>query len=583
MRSLFKLYKNLKKYIPLIVGAMVLLYLQVRANLSLPSIMSNIINNGIIKGDTNYIWQEGTKMLLISLGGITAAISANFLATRTSMGLGKDVREKLFSHIESLSLPEFNEFGASTLLTRTTNDVVQIQQTTQMLIMMLSNATFACIDAIILAYNASPELTKILYFAIPIVIFVIALVIPSIMRLFLFIQTQIDRLNKVIRENIIGVRVIRAFSKTEYEKKRFDNANRDVTNTYIRANKIIAVLLPLMMIGMNLASVAIIWFGAKGIDTGTVNVGAMVAFLQYALIILISIMMLSMLFVMVPRAAAASNRIVEVLETEPSIKDPEKPVEVKIEKGHIVFENVTFKYPNSEEPILYNINFEAKPGETIGILGTTGSGKSTLVNLIPRFYDPTEGRILIDGVDIREMTQEELRKRIGYVPQKAVLFSGTIKDNIRMGNENATDEEVRHAAIVAQADEFISRLPDGYDTYVAEGGTNFSGGQKQRIAIARAIVKKPEIYVFDDCFSALDFKTEANLRRALNQETENATVILVGQRVASLMNADMIIMLDEGKIACIGNHKELMKSCDIYREIVNSQLSEEDLVREGLS
>ena len=583
MKSLLKLYSNLKKYIPLILGAMVLLYLQVRANLSLPSIMSNIINNGIIKGDTNYIWQEGTKMLLISAGGIAAAISANFLATRTSMGLGRDVREKLFSHIESLSLPEFNEFGASTLLTRTTNDVVQIQQTTQMLIMMLANATFTCIDALILAYNASPELTKILYVAIPIVIVAIALIIPSIMRLFLFIQTQIDRLNKVIRENIIGVRVIRAFSKTEYEKKRFDNANRDVTNTYIRANKIIAVLLPLMMIGMNLASVAIIWFGAKGIDTGTVNVGAMVAFLQYALMILISIMMLSMLFVMIPRAAAASNRIVEVLETEPSIKDPVKPAKFEIEKGHIVFENVSFKYSNSEEPVLCNINFEAKPGETIGILGTTGSGKSTLVNLIPRFYDPTEGRILIDGVDIREITQEDLRKRIGYVPQRAVLFSGTIKENIKMGNENATDEEVRHAAIVAQADEFISKLPDGYDTYVAEGGTNFSGGQKQRIAIARAIVKKPEIYVFDDCFSALDFRTEASLRRALNQETENATVVLVGQRVASLMNADKIIMLDEGRIACIGTHKELMKSCDIYREIVNSQLSEEDLVREGLS
>jgi ATP-binding cassette subfamily B protein len=582
MKSLLKLYSNLKKYIPLILGAMVLLYLQVRANLSLPSIMSNIINNGIIKGDTNYIWQEGTKMLLISAGGIAAAISANFLATRTSMGLGRDIREKLFSHIESLSLPEFNEFGASTLLTRTTNDVVQIQQTTQMLIMMLANATFTCIDALILAYNASPELTKILYVAIPIVIVAIALIIPSIMRLFLFIQTQIDRLNKVIRENIIGVRVIRAFSKTEYEKKRFDNANRDVTNTYIRANKIIAVLLPLMMIGMNLASVAIIWFGAKGIDNGTVNVGAMVAFLQYALMILISIMMLSMLFIMIPRAAAASNRIVEVLETEPSIKDPVKPAKVEIEKGYIVFENVSFKYSNSEEPVLCNINFEAKPGETIGILGTTGSGKSTLVNLIPRFYDPTEGRILIDGVDIRELTQENLRKRIGYVPQRAVLFSGTIKENIKMGNENATDEEVRHAAIVAQADEFISKLPDGYDTYVAEGGTNFSGGQKQRIAIARAIVKKPEIYVFDDCFSALDFRTEASLRRALNQETENATVIIVGQRVASLMNADKIIMLDEGRIACIGTHKELMKSCDIYREIVNSQLSEEDLVREGL-
>ncbi len=582
MGSLLKLYRSLKKYIPLILGAITLIYLQVRANLALPTIMSNIVNNGILPGDVSYIWKQGISMLLIAGGGVIASIGASFLTSHTSMGLGRDIRRKLFSHVEGFSLAEFNKFGASTLLTRTTNDVVQIQQTTQMLIMMLSNAVFTGIDALVLAHSASPELTKVLYIAIPIVAVIIIIIIRPITSLFMLIQKEIDNINRVLRENIMGVRVIRAFNKIDYEKQRFDNANLDVTNTYIKANRIMAVLMPLMMIGMNLATVAILWYGAKGIDIGTVNLGSMVAFLQYALMILMSIVLLSILFVMLPRAAAASERVVGVLETKPEIKDPENPKKSEVEKGHIQFIDVSFKYSNAEEPVLCNVTFEVRQGETVAILGTTGSGKSTLVNLIPRFYDVTSGKILIDAVDIREMRQEDLRKLIGFVPQKAILFAGTIKDNIKIGNSDATDEEVRHSAEVAQAAEFIERLPETYDTFISEGGTNLSGGQKQRIAMARAIVKKPEIYVFDDCFSALDFKTEAKLRKALRDETKEATVIIVGQRVASIINADKIIVLDEGQIAGIGTHKELMKTSVVYREIVHSQLSEEDLVREGL-
>lgn len=582
MESLFKLYSNLKRYIFLILAAVGLIYLQVRANLSLPTITSDIVNNGILPGDINYIWKQGIRMLLIASGGILFSISANFFASHVSMGLGRDIRSKLFKQVESFSLSEFNKFGASTLLTRTTNDVVQIQQSTQMLIMMLSNAIFTGIDALILAHSASPELTKILYVAVPIVAIIIITIIQPITHLFLLIQKEIDKINKVLRENIMGVRVIRAFNKINYEKKKFDDANLDVTNTYIKANRIMAVIMPLAMIGMNLATVAIVWYGAKGIDVGTVNLGSMVAFLQYALMILMSIIFLTILFVMFPRAVAASERVVEVLETKVEIIDPSTPKKVENEKGHIEFVNVSFKYSNAPEPVLHNISFDAKPGQVIAILGTTGSGKSTLVNLIPRLYDATDGKIIIDGVDVKDITQEELRKRIGFVPQKSNLFTGTIKDNIKIGNENATDEEVIHAAKIAQAHEFIEKFPDGYDTFVSEGGTNLSGGQKQRISIARAIVKKPDIYVFDDCFSALDFKTEAKLRRALQEETKDALVIIVGQRVASIMNADKIIVLDEGRIKGIGTHKELMETSDVYREIVYSQLSEEDLVREGL-
>jgi ATP-binding cassette subfamily B protein len=583
MRGLLKLYKGLKKYLLLILGAVALIYLQVRANLELPTIMSRIVNNGIIPGDINYIWQQGLVMLLVSFGGILAAISASFLASHVSMGLGRDIRSKFFNHVESFSLSEFNKFGASTLLTRTTNDVVQIQQSTQMLIMMLSNAIFTGVDAIILAYNASPYLTRVLYVAIPVVALVIIMFINPITKIFMLIQKEIDKINKVVRENIMGVRVIRAFNKQEYEKKRFENANLDVTNTYIKANRIMAVLMPVAMIVMNLTIVAILWYGAKGIDMGNTDLGAMVAFIQYSTMILFSIVFLTILFVMLPRAEAAAERVVEVLETPLEIKDPEKPKQFTDNKGYIQFIDVTFKYPGAEEPVLYNITFDAKPGEVIGILGTTGSGKSTLVSLIPRLYDVTSGQLLIDGMDVREVTQEELRKRISYVPQRAVIFTGTVKENIRMGKPDATDEEIIEAAKIAQAHGFIERLPQGYDTVISEGGTNLSGGQKQRISIARGILRRGDIFVFDDCFSALDFKTEAKLRMALKDVVKDATVVLVAQRVASVMNADKIVVLDEGRIVGVGSHKELMETSDVYREIVFSQLSQEDLVREGLA
>jgi len=583
MRSLLKLYTGFKKIFFLILGAIALIYLQVRANLALPTIMSRIVNNGIIPGDVNYIWQQGLLMLLISAGGILSAISAQFLVSHVSMGLGRDIRSKLFKHIETFSLYEFNKFGASTLLTRTTNDVVQIQRSTQMLIMLFSNAVFTGIDSIILAYKASPYLTRILYVAIPAVALTIIILINPITKLFLLIQKEIDKINRVVRENIMGVRVVRAFNKQEYEKKRFDKANLEVTDTYIRANRIIAIVMPVAMIIMNLTTVAILWYGAKGIDMGNTDLGAMVAFMQYALMILISIVMLTMLFVMLPRAEAAAERVIEVLNTLIEIRDPEKPKQFIDRKGHIQFINVSFKYPGAEEPVLHDITFEAKPGEVVAILGTTGSGKSTLVSLIPRLYDVTSGQILVDGVDVREVSQEELRKRISYVPQRAIIFTGTVKENIRIGKPDATDEEIIESAKIAQAHGFIERLPQGYDTVISEGGTNLSGGQKQRISIARGILRRGDIFIFDDCFSALDFKTEAKLRMALKDVVKDATMILVAQRVASVMNADKIIVLDEGRIVGIGTHKELMETSEVYREIVFSQLSEEDLVREGLA
>ncbi len=584
MKALFRLYGNMKRYIVHVILAVVFVYFQVRANLELPTLMSNIINNGILRGDVNYIWKEGILMLLVAGLGILASIIANLFSSISSMRFGKDVRSKLFKHVEDFSLYEFNKFGASTLLTRTTNDVVQIQQSTRMLIMMLPNSIFTGIDAIILAYSLSPYLTKVLIITIVIVFAFIAILIRPIILLFLQIQKQIDKINKVLRENIIGVRVVRAFDKIEYEKERFNKANLDVTNTYIKANRIMSILMPLAMVGMNLAIVAILWFGTRGVDTGNVNLGVMIAFIQYASMMLMSIIFLTMLFVMFPRAVAASERVVEVLDTKIEIKDRENQKTFSKETPcSIKFDNVSFKFPHSEEPVLSNITFEAKKGEVVGILGTTGSGKSTLVNLIPRLYDVTEGNILIDGVDVREIPQGELRKKISFAPQRAVIFTGTVKENIKMGNPDATDEEIIEASKIAQAHEFIEKLPLGYDTVISEGGTNLSGGQKQRISIARAILRKGDIFVFDDCFSALDFKTEAKVRLALNEILKNATTIIVAQRVASIMRADKIIILDEGKIKGIGTHKELMETSEIYREIVNSQLSSEDLVREVLA
>ena len=577
MRSLIKIYRNLKPFTLLILGAFALAYLQASANLELPTLMANIVNNGIMASNISYIWKEGLYMILIAGGGIVCAIFASLLASRTAMGLGRDIRSKFFSHVENFSLHEFNKFGASTLLTRTTNDVVQIQLTTFLMIAMLANAIFTSIEATILAYNSSPQLTKILYVALPIIFAFIAIIIRPITSLFSLVQKQIDKINKVMRENVMGVRVIRAFNRIDHEKKQFAVANADVTNTYIKVNRIIAVLMPLMMIVLNIVNVAILWFGSKGIEAGNTNLGSMIAFMQYSMMILFSLIMLTMLFIMVPRGAAASDRVMEVLETQPEIKDKVSIVQTPLEKGHIEFCCVTFSYSGAEEPVLKDVTFEAKPGETTAVIGSTGCGKSTLIQLIPRFYDVADGKVTVDGIDVRDYTQSELRKRIGFVPQKAILFTGTIADNIRYGKDDATDDEVVHAAKVAQAAEFIETMPDEYNTMLSEGGLNLSGGQKQRLAMARAIVRKPEIYIFDDSFSALDFKTEAKLRAALKKETYNSTVIIVGQRVASIMNADRIVVLEQGHIAGVGTHKELMETCEVYREIVYSQLSKEEL------
>ena len=577
MRNLFKIYRNLKQFTILIIVGVALMYLSVRANLELPTLMSNIVDKGIIAGDTGYIWKEGGIMLLISAAGGICAVLASLMASRSALGLGKVLRSKIFTHVENFSLHEFDKFGASTLLTRTTNDVVQVQTSTVLFLTMIANALFTSVGAAFLAYAADPKLTRILYVALPVIAVAIVVVMRLVIPLFGIVQTEIDKITKVVRENLIGIRVIRAFDRIDHEKARFNKANADVTNTYISVNRIMAGLMPLMMLVMNGVTIAIIWFGSERIATGNLTLGPMLAFMQYALQILIAILMLTMLFIQLPRSVAASDRIMAVLETHPEITDAAETLQANTERGYVTFQDVTFSYDGGEEPALCNISFDAKPGETTAIIGSTGSGKTTLVSLIPRFYDVDSGKVLVDGVDVRELSQEDLRHRIGFVPQKAVLFTGTVADNIRYGKEDATDMEVAHAADVAQAAEFITTLPDGYATMLSEGGLNLSGGQKQRLAMARALVRRPEIYVFDDSFSALDFKTDANLRAALKKETLDATVIIVAQRVGSIMNADRIIVLDEGKVAGIGTHKELMKTCEVYREIVYSQLSEEEL------
>lgn len=446
--------------------------------------------------------------------------------------------------------------------------------------MMLRIAVIApimCIGGLFMALSKDVPLSITFLITIPLLIIVIGIVGFKGLPLFKSIQVKIDKLNRVVREGLTGIRVVRAFNRTEYEEQRFDEASKDLTETSIRVNKIMASLMPIMMLIFNFMSIGIIWFGAKRIDMNAMQVGDLMAFLQYSMQVMMSVVMVSIIFVMVPRASASAERINEVLNMKPVISNSDNTKKPNGKKGYLEFKNVVFRYPGAEQAVLNNISFITKPGETTAIIGSTGSGKSALVNLIPRFYDIEEGSILLDGVDIREMEQEDLRDKIGIVPQKAVLFSGTVAENIRYGKENATDEEIKHAAKIAQASEFISKMKDGYDSQIAQGGNNLSGGQKQRLSIARAIVKKPEIYIFDDSFSALDFKTDANLREALKSEIKESTMIIVAQRVSTVMNADRIIVLDEGNIAGIGTHEELLKSSKVYKEIVSSQLAEEEI------
>ncbi len=483
----------------------------------------------------------------------------------------------IFKHVIRFSLHEYDEVSTASLITRTTNDTTQVQQVLVIILMMMISAPLMAIGGIILAIQQDATLSWVLVAAVPILCFAIYLIMSKAIPLFRLIQVKLDKLNLILDEGLTGVRVIRAFDRTQHEERRFDEANLDLTNTYITVNRIVAFMMPVMMLVLNMTSIAILWFGSIRINAGDMQVGALIAFLQYAMQILFAMLMVSMLFIMLPRAAASATRINEVLAMKPGIKDAEQVNDNDTQRGYVEFENVTFNYAGAEEPALANVSFRAQPGQVTAIIGGTGSGKSTLISLIPRFYDVQSGRVLVDGVDVREMSQDHLRSKIGLVPQKAVLFSGTIAENIRYGKEDATDEEVRHAADVAQATEFIMKMQDGFDSVIAQGGTNVSGGQKQRISIARALVRRPEIYLFDDSFSALDFKTDARLRAALRKETRDATVIIVAQRVSTVMDADQIIVLDDGHVAGIGSHHELMQTCEVYREIVSSQLSLEEI------
>lgn len=553
-------------------------FLEVIFDLYLPNLMADIVDVGIVNGDIDYIIKIGSWMLLMAALAVICAIVASFLSSKTATGFGRDLRKEIFEKVESFSLEEFDKFGTSSLITRTTNDVNQMQQVVMIMQRMMLRAPLMCIGSIVMAISKDSRLSTIIVVVVPIIAITMFIIGRMGMPLFKIMQEKIDRLNLVLREKLTGIRVIRAFNRVDYEKKRFDDANRDLAETAIKVSRIMSIATPIMMIIMNFTTIAVIWFGGIRIDSGSMQVGDLMAFIQYIMHIMFSLMMFSMMFIMLPRASASAVRIGEVLDSTTHINDPIVPKDKEVKKGKIEFKDVTFSYPGAERPILSNVSFVTKPGEVTAIIGGTGSGKSTLINLIPRFYDVDSGSILFDGVDIRDMTQAALRSKIGIVPQKAFLFSGTIRDNIRMGKEDATEEEIIHAADIAQATEFISGLEDGFDSMVAQGGTNLSGGQKQRLAIARALVRRPELYIFDDSFSALDFKTDAKLRKALKNEIGDSSVIIIAQRISTVMDADQIIVLDDGQVVGKGVHKDLLKTCKVYREIASSQLSEEELL-----
>ena len=561
------------------IAAAVFMVIQVLADLYLPTLTSNIIDKGVAQGDVDYIWHTGFVMIGFSLISILAAIANTFFATRESQKLGKQLRTDVYKKSESLTKDAFDKYGTASLITRTTNDVTQIQMVTQMFLRMMINAPITLIGASILAYQKDHQLTKIFLVVIPVMIILIGGIMYFAVPLFKSMQKKTDRLNLVFREGLTGVRVIRAFDKTRFEENRFDLANKDYTNTAIKVNTIVALMMPMMTLIMSGTNVAITWFGGHYIADMTLEVGNLIAFMTYAMQILISFMMLSAIFIMVPRAQASADRINEVLDEKIGIHDPENPKTVSFagKNATLAFNHVNYRYHGAEKLALEDIDFQAKSGEIVAIIGGTGSGKTTLVNLIPRLYDIESGSIQINGTDISDMTQYNLRELMGFVPQKAVLFSGTIRDNMQYGKPDATDEMIWKALEIAQAKDFVSEMEDGLDSHVEQGGGNFSGGQRQRLAIARALVKTADIYVFDDSFSALDFKTDANLRQALKTNMKESITVLVAQRVSTEMDADMILVLDEGKLVGKGTHEELLATNETYQEIVHSQLREEDL------
>ncbi|BCJ93712.1 ABC transporter [Anaerocolumna cellulosilytica] len=530
---------------------------------------------------SDYIVRTGLKMLGLALIAMISTILVGYLSARIAAGLGKDARSQVFKKVVGFSNTEFDRFSTASLITRSTNDIQQIQTTLVFMIRIVFYAPILAIGGIIKALNTNISMSWVIGVAVFGILGLVGTLFTIAMPKFKLMQKLVDRLNLVTREILTGLSVIRAFSKEKQEEKRFDVANTELTRTNLFVNRVMTFMMPLMMFIMNGITVLIIWSGANGIDQGSMQVGDMMAFIQYTMQIIMSFLMLSIISIMLPRASVSANRIVEVLDTDLSIHDPDNTQSLlPAKKGYVEFENVSFRYPKAEDDVLSNISFTAKPGETTAIIGSTGSGKSTLVHLIPRFYDVTEGSIKVDGVDIRNVSQNDLRDKLGFVPQKGVLFSGTIDSNIRYGKQDATTEEILKAARIAQAEDFINEKEEKYDTAISQGGTNVSGGQKQRLSIARAIAKDPEIYIFDDSFSALDYKTDIKLRKALKDEIGDSTVIIVAQRINTIIHAEQILVLDEGKIVGMGTHEELLKNCEVYKQIALSQLSKEELAYE---
>jgi ATP-binding cassette subfamily B multidrug efflux pump len=570
------LRRHLKPYTRTIWLVVFLQLVQTIATLYLPTLNADIIDSGVVKGDTGYIMRVGALMLAVTLLQIGCAITAVYFGARTAMAFGRDVREAIFTQVQAFSAREVGQFGAPSLITRTTNDVQQIQMLVLLTFTMMVAAPIMCVGGVIMAMRQDVQLSSLLLVIVPVLIVLVGLIITRMRPLFRGMQVRIDEVNRVMREQITGIRVIRAFVRDKREQDRFAVANTELTDVSLAVGKLMALMFPVVMLVINVSSVAVLWFGAQRIDSGPMEIGALTAFLSYLMQILMSVMMATFMFVMIPRAEVSAERIKEVLDTESSVVPPTDPVTELVGRGRLELKEVEFRYPGAEEPVLKGVDLIARPGETTAIIGSTGSGKTTLLNLVPRLFDATGGQVLVDDVNVRDLDPQALAGAVGFVPQRPYLFSGTVASNLRYGKADATDEELWRALEIAQAKQFVEEMPEGLDAPITQGGTNVSGGQRQRLAIARALVRRPEIYLFDDSFSALDYATDSALRAALARETADATVVIVAQRVSTIRDAHRILVLDEGQLVGVGTHTSLMSDNQTYREIVLSQLTEEE-------